>query len=709
MNTAGILRSLRVVIVVLLTISQVNAADPLRLKLSTVASNIRSHAPVSLNVHLDWASPKLLEGQLELTCYDGEKLLHRSIESDVALLAGDRHSRTILPPMSLASDQALLTVKARFLSETTIYDLGSFELRASVFWRRSFVIGVVMPDKLARGAESGDLGQALRLDQLDGNQISARELVSIPSQITPENLRSSGLGLFSYDVLALTSPGFKALEKSQLDAIGDWVEAGGSVFVVIDDANSPEQTRFLNRIAGRPDVVPAEFIDGDALPPGGIVDQSGRLRMYYPGLGRSVILQVESQTEPTVDLRAATAHLWKIRNEMQFEFHRTGSSQRLTKRLSGSDTNQSDSGTRGAIDWQPDNEDSDSLYSQFQPVRLDESDSLTTILLPDDVRTIPLSVVITILVLFLTTIVPIDYYVLGHFNCRRFTWILLPVLSLVFTGFTAWLGNAYLGSTDYRTSLEFVDLTTGNRVIRNSRFEMLFTATQKEVATELKQSLYADVAVQGTKEVDKWDSGRGTMTTDIADETVAGTDLSSDSASSLYRGNMPTLFTVEQQMRKWSPRVSRQTSLQTERPIPQFDLDDIRTAWQQSSDVLANPEWQKSLRQKIQTALPESTVLLFTQNRVLDLTRGEELQIPERPSASSATKSQKLIDLVCKVCVRPAVGFFSIASQISPNGAGDFEDLSILDPNDAGQLLLVIVTRQGNDYVVFRRMYHKGS
>lgn len=706
MNTAGIFRSLRLVIVVLLTISQVGAADPLRLKLSTVASNIRSHAPVSLNVHLDWASPKLLEGRLELTCYDGEKLLHRSIESDVALLAGDRHSRTVLPPMSLASDQTLLTLKARFLSDTTIYDLGSFELRAPVFWRRSFVIGVVMPDKLARSAERGDLGQALRLDQLSADEFSARELVSIPSQITPENLRSSGLGLFSYDVLALTSPGFKALEESQLDAIGDWVEAGGSVFVVIDDASSAEQTRFLNRIAGLPDIVPAEFIDGDALPPGGTGDQSGRLRMYYPGLGRSVILQVESQTL-TPNLRAATAHLWKIRNEMQLEFHRTGNSRQLTNQLSGS-------GTKGSINWQSGNDDSDLLYSPFQPVRLDETDSLTTILLPDDVRTIPLSVVVTILVLFLTAIVPIDYYVLGHFNCRRFTWILLPVLSLVFTGFTAWLGNAYLGSTDYRTSLEFVDLTTGNRVIRNSRFEMLFTATQKEVATELKQSLYADVAVERTKEVHEWDSGRGTMTSDIADETdadetVAGTDLSSDAASSLYEGNMPTLFTVRQLMRKWSPRVSRQTSLQTERPIPQFDLDDIRTAWQQSSDVLANPERQQSLRDEIQTALPESIVLLFTQNRVLDLTRGEDLQNPDRPSVSSDTKSQKLIDLICKVCVRPAVGFFSIASQISPNGAGDFEDLSILDPNDAGQLLLVIVTRQGNDYVVFRRVYHKGS
>ena len=65
--------------------------------------------------------------------------------------------------------------------------------------------------------------------------------------------------------------------------------------------------------------------------------------------------------------------------------------------------------------------------------------------------------------------------------------------------------------------------------------------------------------------------------------------------------------------------------------------------------------------------------------------------------------------LVRKVCVRPAIGLFSIMSQISPNGAGDFEDLSILDPEDPNQLLLVIVSRQGNDYVVFRRLFIRGT
>jgi hypothetical protein len=703
MNTSGSFRSLRGVIVILLSMSQVNAAEPLRLKISTVTSNVRSDAPLSLDVHLDWAPTDLLEGRLELTCYDGEKLLHRNVGSDVVLLAGDRHSRTVLPPMSLSADLSVLTVKARFLTDTSNYDLGSFELRVPVHWRRSFVIGIVVPHERAGVKGSAELGQSLRLDQLCANEIRGRKLVSIPSQITPEDLRASGLGLFSYDVLALTNPGFKVLAQNQLDAIGDWVEAGGSLFVIVDSTNSTAQSGFLNRIAGLPENDQGMLIGTDRLPSGGIRDQDGSLGMYRAGLGRSVILHAEEQTEAVADLGEAAAYLWKVRSELQSEFRDTGASAQLSKRLSESEFERLGNWRTGGLN------NSELMYSPFQKVRLAEMGSLTTILLPDDVKSIPLNLVVLILALFLIVIVPVDYFVLGYFNCRRFTWILLPVVSLMFTGFTTWLGNAYLGSTDHRTSLEFVDMTTGNRVIRNSRFEMLFTATQREVATELKQTVHAGVSLQRGTEADEWNAERGRMTSDVAEESADRNDQSQDSESALYQGNMPALFTVRQQMRKWSPQLSRQTALQTERRIPEFDLDDIRQTWQQSSGLLADAVWQGSLREKIQTALPDATVLLFTKNQIRDLTQGEHLRGSNGQVGPAETKHRRLVELVRKVCVRPAVGLFSIVSQVSPNGAGDFEDLSILDPNDPGQLLLVIVTRQGNDYVVFRRLFHKGS
>jgi hypothetical protein len=557
MKTIGIFRSLRWVVVILLSISQANAAGPLRLKLSPMTSNIRSDAPISLNVHLDWASPSLVEGRLELNCFDGAKLLHRNVGSEVALFVGDRHSRTILPPMSLSKDLSAMTVRARFLTETSDYDLGSFDVRVPVYWRRSFVIGIVVPKENSRVPGSAELAQALRLDQLGENDIPGNQLVSIPSEITPDDLRASGLGLFSFDVLALTNPGFKALGEEQLDAIRGWVEAGGSLFVFIDSKNSPAQSKFLNRIAGIPDNDPGMLIDSDAIPPGGISDRRNRLRMFRPGLGRSVLLDADESPDAVLDLKEAAAHLWKIRTTMQSEFRETGTSKQLSMRLLGAEFDQFENGQAGQFD------DSYFMYSPFQQVRLPEMDSLSSILLPDAVRSIPLSVVIVILALFLAAIVPFDYYVLGHFNCRRFTWLLVPVVSLAFTGFAASLGSSYLGSTDYRTSLELVDLTTGNRVIRSSRFEMLFTATQKDIATELKQTLYTPVHLRSGLQEDETNSARGRRTSDIAEVSFDTTNETLDFESPPCDGNMPTLFTVRKKMRKWSPQLSRQTALQT--------------------------------------------------------------------------------------------------------------------------------------------------
>ena len=165
MNRFTSSRCLWSVAVFVLSTSAIFAAEPLRLNVSPVTSNIRSNAPLSLNVHLDWASVDLLEGRLELTCFDGDTLVHRDVSGEVALLAGDRHSRTLLPPMSLSRDLSTLTVKARFLSDPKIYDLGTFEFRVPVYWRRSFAIGVVHPTDNRRVAGTTDLGNALRLDR----------------------------------------------------------------------------------------------------------------------------------------------------------------------------------------------------------------------------------------------------------------------------------------------------------------------------------------------------------------------------------------------------------------------------------------------------------------------------------------------------------------------------------------------------------------
>src|ERR1019366_9218593 len=74
-------------------------------------------------------------------------------------------------------------------------------------------------------------------------------------------------------------------------------------------------------------------------------------------------------------------------------------------------------------------------------------------LMPQTVRLIPFSALIGILVLFVLLIGPADYFLLGAFRRRKFTWILFPATSIVFTAATVLMANHFLGLHDQRRSL----------------------------------------------------------------------------------------------------------------------------------------------------------------------------------------------------------------------------------------------------------------
>jgi hypothetical protein len=51
-------------------------------------------------------------------------------------------------------------------------------------------------------------------------------------------------------------------------------------------------------------------------------------------------------------------------------------------------------------------------------------------------------------------------------------------------------------------------------------------------------------------------------------------------------------------------------------------------------------------------------------------------------------------------------GLFRIVSQIAPQGAGSLEDLAFSDSSDPSQWALVIMTTDGDEFQVYRKLYH---
>ncbi len=675
-----------VAVLAVLAATAVHAQERLELKLelSPVTSSVRSHAPVALDVRLESWSGELLEGYLELVCYDDGKLLHRQRTPDLVLSAGERWSRTLLPPLILLKDQSQVTVQALWVTESSRTPLGTYPVRVPVYTRRSLVMGLIHSEQAASDLNLTRLAGSLRLDGYGSRPMTELGLVSAPSLIDPGDLRADGLSLCSFDLLLLTGPGLAELPRDDLTAIADWVEAGGSLLVVVDRSLSEDQQEFFNRIAAQQsdDVIP--FSDADQSQPGSQV----QLRYYRPGLGRVVVAPELPDTQNVTQMRKLVAFLWKIRQAQKVRLLNEGS-------LDIAD---------GTIGWQRHwSGGAFGMQRPFRPYPLVEAGELEAILLPDEVQGIPFGVVVVILTLFLIAIVPVDYYVLGRLNCRRYTWILVPLVSLAFTWFTAGLGNSYLGSTDYRTGLEFVDLTAGNRVVRSSRYELLFTATQREAVTRMKQSLFIPLPSEPIRGEDEWDTGTLMRAMEPVQQESVGRRQESDPPD--YQGSLPASYEVRLQMQQWSPQLNRQTSLAGDRDVPPLELDGIGRELLKTPGVAESAEWRQQVRERIQATLPEARILLFNGTRILDLNGEPQPDVVDR----HGVRDSRLQGLIRRVSHRPSEGLFSVVSQISPGGAAGFEDLTIVDQDNRSEWLLVILTAEGDDYVVYRRLFHGGS
>ena len=49
---------------------------------------------------------------------------------------------------------------------------------------------------------------------------------------------------------------------------------------------------------------------------------------------------------------------------------------------------------------------------------------------------------------------------------------------------------------------------------------------------------------------------------------------------------------------------------------------------------------------------------------------------------------------------------FALVAQISPTGGGNFEDVAVFDVGNDNEWLVTVVTQAGDDFFIYRRIYH---
>ena len=89
---------------------------------------------------------------------------------------------------------------------------------------------------------------------------------------------------------------------------------------------------------------------------------------------------------------------------------------------------------------------------------------------------------------------------------------------------------------------------------------------------------------------------------------------------------------------------------------------------------------------------------------VVDGEVGGIVEPPHQVKFDPASRGILTDSVLAKLCLGDSMmGLRALVSQISPTGGGNFEDVQVMDLNESA---LAIVTRVGDDIVVYRRIFH---
>jgi hypothetical protein len=674
------------------------AAGQLQANLIPLGLRARNAAPIPVQARFNWDGTRILEGRLEMEFREGNRVLGRYQSDDLALAGGEQKFRMLLPPIPAPFSDSQVEVQMKFVTAGHEIALEPSVLFLPTVDERSLVVAWCASETSGGWQRSG-IERNLLLEQFapSSEPVSQRLLRTSVARLSPEDLPAQPLAYTPFDIVVLTADAFKEASERQLQALVRWVNGGGSACVYVGGGLQPHQIRFLNQLAESASGGPT-FLADDA---GNLLPARKEMLSLRSGLGRSVIVPeaaVEKLNADPVACRRAAAFLWRVRSSQTPAIAELGHWQQPAN----SPTRYNAFG-RAQPPFRNGPYYAAPLTYSVQPSALGAE--LMSLLMPRTVRLIPFSSLLGMLVLFVLMIGPVDYFVLGFFRRRRLTWVLFPATSIAFLVATVLMANHYLGLRDQRTSLIVVDLAKDGTALRWNRYELVFAARDKQSVTELKDALWSPLNVQampgqffnpyspnggyqgfnpGYPVGNPRSLSRGYngyypgYPPGYAYRAGAGGEV----GPPLYDGVLPIHFQTREALRQWQPELNRTLSFGPP-PVPMLpNWSAVEAAW---------PNLE-AIRAKLSKKMPFD---------------GGVYAISGAPSITAGPGSIGILPppILQELCLGNARGLLSLVSQISPTGGSNFEDIQAMDP-ESSDSALVIVTRIGDDIVVYRRFFY---
>lgn len=674
----------------LLLATVASAAKPPAFSLRSLSPTPRSFAPIPLRAGFNREGVTPLTGRLRLEVQSDGHPLVKTLSGDIVLVNGVRRWDATLPSATATHSLAKSSIKATFVTEKESFPVGEFPVNLPPVERRSLVIGVCESES-RHHSELSPVAAALRLENFDRHQVepSFRTLRTSLARFDADDAPVSPADFFAYDVALFDSDSFSSLSKRQLNALKRWIRAGGAVGLFLGDSPvlSPRHLKFLNEAAATLPSMGSFTLspEGTLAPPDTLPENRTLLANLDLGGVAIVFLQFDPKTDADAFWWRRTAgFLWRLREKRKSALTRTGkwfSPEEYEKRLKGT---VDDSATpknfnryrRGRSGWT--NQD-DAFYVKselfnyrWRPLPIGHS--LLTTLMPKTSRALPFSLVLAILGGFVLLVGPLDYFVLGKLNIRRFTWISFPAVSVLTTLLVVHLSDVYMGTQNHRHAFTIIDVGADGDVLRRNAIELRFLAREGDVENSFQNAVFTPLNFK---------------------EYSPNSAPRPSAAGVRYEGNFPRHYQTTQRLGQWTPRLNRILDM-PEESLSGMNWDAI--------NPFTNKGVRAMKRQLFGDRTIEAEVFLFRNRQAYKV--GDKI-VPARPFGKE--EDARFFNFLRALCFRDVeTGLFSVVSRISPTGGASFEDLAVLDADDPDQCLVVAVIRDGRDHTIYRRLFMKG-
>ena len=484
----------------------------------------------------------------------------------------------------------------------------------------------------------------------------------LPRACSPSNSRPIPLGYTPFDIVLLAGVGFKSLESKQLDALSTWIKAGGAACVVVSGPLDSIHELFLNQLSEETYKLDSE---------GNLSAASGsapNTHLYAePGLGRLTVV-----FDPERDSIDFKNNDWVKTMTFLFRFKQDQIEGALKNRrwlndreLTVKSDDYSNYEMRQYIEqWSR----ASNGRLQLQPLPGRIGGKLGEHMLPKDMKLLPGYIIFFILLLFVLVIGPLDYIILGKLKKRKYTWILFPLMSILFTLIMVKLAEHYMGTNDHRKTLRIVDVNAEGEILRENTLGLVFTGQHKTITEKGENNFISLVNHEGLSNFgNSYDSYGSSISTSGSDKPKG------------YAGRLPSNFEMTHQVKQWSPVMVRELRLgySTHNKVPSL--------WPLKKDI-----------KKSELAIKCETFDSKFDGRVMTLT-GQKAN-----NKSWGDRSNLDDEVIRELSVRPNIGFLSVISSVSPHGGGNFEDLTLLDTQDDNQTVVITLSENDNELIMHR-------